>query len=84
MDGISRLSSVGSYQEAIEPTRWVESRMGAVAWASGHRPVSHPRSSRRAVPLDKNQIAPMGIRRCMPEMAKADIKSVVADWELAM
>ena len=25
----------------------VESRMGAVAWASGHRPVSHPRSSNR-------------------------------------
>jgi nicotinamidase-related amidase len=23
----------------------VESRMGAVAWAFGHRPVSHPRSS---------------------------------------
>ena len=25
----------------------VESRMGAVAWAFGHRPVSHPRSSNR-------------------------------------
>ena len=25
----------------------VELRMGAVAWAFGHRPVSHPRSSNR-------------------------------------
>src|SRR5262245_59983293 len=28
-------------------SQWVESRMGAVAWAFGHRPVSHPRSSNR-------------------------------------